>query len=344
VSEDFFIKLTKTLAFEEDWLNARPTHQSIFIAILLRMAFAETVQDYKGHKVKIKPCQLYVSQEKLANWSSSWLSKDDVEGALKYFSRCKFLLHEVLHKKSLITITHRTICKQFLNSIPPKNPRQLLHDSSIKEELEELEELELKEKNIKKEKIESIEEFMQENKEPSRENLEITSDNIRYNSDNQELTHQRGSQKKKKSQKKTREIISDEIVEFVHKDLLDEDRENGRILLKKKELEKLQAGHDTEKIKKKINKLSLKLAEEPGKYTNHYRTLLNWLEDDFDYKPSQTPPNIFQSKIRPKESEIRPFPNNNPNQNQSNEEMKPTSGKTGNEPKFAPNPKKVLSG
>ena len=137
ISEDNFIKLTRLLSLDQDWIDARPTHQSIFICILLRMAYSETEQHFIRHTVKINPCQLYVSQNQLAKWSSKWITKDDVEGALKYFTKVKFLLHKVLHKKTLITVIHSDICEQFLKRSPPKTTPPFLHHSSTKEEREE---------------------------------------------------------------------------------------------------------------------------------------------------------------------------------------------------------------
>lgn len=131
MSIDNFVIISRLLRSDEYWLNARPTYQSIFFAILLRMAFYETEQDNGGKKVKVKPFQLYASLNQLAEWTNKWITKDDVEGALKYFSRCNFLLHEVLHRKSLITITQSDICEQILRKSPLKTPPSLLHDSSM---------------------------------------------------------------------------------------------------------------------------------------------------------------------------------------------------------------------
>ena len=141
MSKDNFIMLSREFSFEEDWTNARPTHQSIFLTILLNMAFKETSQIHNGHKVIVKACQLYISQRRLAKLSSKFITKDDVEGALKYFKKCNFLLHEVLHEKTMITVTQSDVCNSFIKQTPPLSTPSFRQASANKEERQEVKEI-----------------------------------------------------------------------------------------------------------------------------------------------------------------------------------------------------------
>jgi len=104
-----FTGITNSLSTNDFWLDARPEHQAIFLAILMHCAFVETIHDIHGNKHTVLAGQLCASIRKIAEWTSKYTNKNEVVAALKYFSECGFLRHEIRHGKTLITVTESEV-------------------------------------------------------------------------------------------------------------------------------------------------------------------------------------------------------------------------------------------
>lgn len=109
---DSFTALTHFLSTNEFWLDARPEHQAIFIALLMRCAYRETIHDINGHKETIYPGQVAAALRKMAEWTSKYTNKNEVVACLKYFAECQFLRHEVRHGKTIVTFTQLEVCSR----------------------------------------------------------------------------------------------------------------------------------------------------------------------------------------------------------------------------------------
>jgi len=128
------IRIPNSVLDDPLYYDARLTHQAIFIRLIRLAAFKPMRHDIRGKIVDIKPGQLCYALQKIAELTGKHTSKDDVEGALRHFGeKCQFLLHEVLHKKSIITFLHPDICALFSISTPPTTPPPFLQDSSTKQ-------------------------------------------------------------------------------------------------------------------------------------------------------------------------------------------------------------------
>lgn len=148
-----FISITKELTHKPDWFDARPHHQTVFMAILFRCAFKEIDHNIQGNVIKILPGQLCASFRQIQDWSGKWISKNDVEGAIKYFKRVNFLRQEIRHGKMILTICDSDIYNTLIKSSQTTSQKQVRHKSDIKEQGEQGKQ---EKEKIKKEKIEKI--------------------------------------------------------------------------------------------------------------------------------------------------------------------------------------------
>lgn len=131
MNKETYFRIPDSLFNDPLFYDARHSHQIIFLRMIRLAAFMPKQHDIRGNIITIQPGQLCYSLIKIAELSGKHSSKDDVEGTLKYFEKkCQFLLHEVLHRKSLITITHTDTYNLIVNNFPPTSPPRLLQDSS----------------------------------------------------------------------------------------------------------------------------------------------------------------------------------------------------------------------
>lgn len=136
-----FIKLPRSLAFNDFWVDARPTHQTVFNMILLRVCFKKTKHNIQGNSIDLEPAQLCASVRQLQQWCGKWITKNDVEGALKYFVKVKFLRQEVRQGKTLLTVCESDIYAEILKASQTTTQTEVRQKSDIKEEGEEREEI-----------------------------------------------------------------------------------------------------------------------------------------------------------------------------------------------------------
>ncbi len=132
MTEEFkesFLGILRDFLHDDAWIEASPKHAKIFITILERCTYQEKTFNIKGNLIVLKPGQLCASIRKIAEWTGSDFTKDDVLGCLKHFFKMKKLRQEVLHGKSVITIDDSVIYKKKNNTTPTETPTTFLQRS-----------------------------------------------------------------------------------------------------------------------------------------------------------------------------------------------------------------------
>lgn len=102
-----FFCLPRSLTRDPLWLDMPVAYQHVFLVILDRSVFIPTKFDDHGHMIDLQPGQVCASLREIVDWCSKYISKNDVERSLVKLKLYGFLRHEVRHKKSIITISHK---------------------------------------------------------------------------------------------------------------------------------------------------------------------------------------------------------------------------------------------
>lgn len=122
-----FIKLPRSLEKNLYWVDARPTHIRIFLAILSHSTFEKKEYNIQGNIITLEPLQLCATIRQILDWSGKWVSKNDVEGAIKYFKKVKFLRQEIRHGKTILTICNKEICEEFEKTSQTTSQTEVRH-------------------------------------------------------------------------------------------------------------------------------------------------------------------------------------------------------------------------
>ncbi|HSX38124.1 MAG TPA: hypothetical protein VLE95_04755 [Chlamydiales bacterium] len=95
--------LTRTLL----WKDATPEVKVIFLTILDHVLFVETQFDDHGKILTLFPGQFCASLEEIARLCGRSVTKSDVQRGLIRLEKFGFLKQEVIHVKTVLTITHK---------------------------------------------------------------------------------------------------------------------------------------------------------------------------------------------------------------------------------------------
>lgn len=125
------IRIPDSLLEDPIFFDALPEHQIIFIRMIRLAAFIPQEHNIRGHIIDLNPGQLCYSYRKLADICGKFITKDHIEGAIKYFQRHDFLLQEVRHKKTIITHTHSDVYALITNTSPTTSPTEVRQQSDI---------------------------------------------------------------------------------------------------------------------------------------------------------------------------------------------------------------------
>jgi len=146
--DEGFIKLPRSVLRSSVWTEARPTYTKIFIVLLERCAYQKTTHSVNGNIIEILPGQVCVTFRKLEEWCGQWITKNDIEGFIKYFIKSNFLRQEIRHGKSIITIIEPTIYETcFQNG-------QTEIQTKVRQESDKSQTLNKKEKKERKKEVE----------------------------------------------------------------------------------------------------------------------------------------------------------------------------------------------
>ena len=101
-----YFRVPRSLTRSRLWEDAHWKYKAIFLVILDHAVFVETPFDDHGTIINLRPGQFCASQDEIAKLCGKGFSKNDIQRGLARFVKYRFVGHEVIHKKSIITITH----------------------------------------------------------------------------------------------------------------------------------------------------------------------------------------------------------------------------------------------
>ena len=130
------------------WEAANPKYKVIFTVILDHSLFVATQFDDHGVILDLHPGQFCASLEELARLSGKQISKLDVQRGLVRLRKYGFLMCEVIHVKTVITITHPDTYDLICKISDTKNDSVLMQERSEKDSERKKE---MNEENEKKE-------------------------------------------------------------------------------------------------------------------------------------------------------------------------------------------------
>jgi hypothetical protein len=128
-----YISIPTSILEHPKFINATPEHVKIFMILLRRAAYCEMEFDIMGEKVKLLPGQACYSIRYLAEICGRGITKNNIEGFLRYFSTHEFLRHEVRHQKTIITFIHPDICNTCFKSSQTPSQTRVRQQSDTKE-------------------------------------------------------------------------------------------------------------------------------------------------------------------------------------------------------------------
>lgn len=116
-----FIKYYHSLHNHPAWRSASPKYRVIFLEWLVRVAWKKTTYSYYGKIYPIEPGQVYFSARNLADFlskdmvdESGKISRHDVRGAIRFFTRCNFcaqpLAQPLAQPMTVLNIVFSTFC------------------------------------------------------------------------------------------------------------------------------------------------------------------------------------------------------------------------------------------
>lgn len=134
MNESGFLKIPRSLLQSTTWIEARPKHKVIFLTIIEYCAFQKTEHNIRGKIVEILPGQLCITFRRLHEICGNGISKNDIEGAIKYFLTSQKIRQEVRHGKMILTIIDSEIYDTCFNRDQTTSQTKVRQKSDIKEE------------------------------------------------------------------------------------------------------------------------------------------------------------------------------------------------------------------
>lgn len=101
-----YFRVPRSLTRSRLWEDANPMHKMMFITILDHVLFTHAKFDDHGVILDLRPGQFCASHEEIAKLCGEKFKKIDVQRGLTRFEKYGFLRQEVIHRKTVITITH----------------------------------------------------------------------------------------------------------------------------------------------------------------------------------------------------------------------------------------------
>ncbi len=101
-----YFRIPRSLTRAPLWRDADPKVRIIFLTILDHTLFVETQFDDHGRVLTLLPGQFCASLEEIARLCGKTITRVHVQRGLKRLKKFGFLKHEVIHVKTVVTITH----------------------------------------------------------------------------------------------------------------------------------------------------------------------------------------------------------------------------------------------
>lgn len=141
-----YLRIPRSLLDDPYYDDASVIHKQILLTIIKLACWRPQEFNDKGNIVKLEIGQVCISVRELAKKSGKGITKNHVQGALKYFENAgkvrhkvrQFLRHEVRHSKSIITITHMETYNLMQNSGQTTHQTKFSQEKTTNKELKEL--------------------------------------------------------------------------------------------------------------------------------------------------------------------------------------------------------------
>jgi len=103
---DGYIRIPRSLLNNPLWLDLPPAYKEVFLVILNHVVFKKKMFDDHGHLIELQPGQYCGSYDEILALAGKYISRNEIERAIKKLFLYQFVSQEVRYKKSIITITH----------------------------------------------------------------------------------------------------------------------------------------------------------------------------------------------------------------------------------------------
>jgi len=142
-SNGYFI-IPRSVTSDPRYKTARLKYQKVLFVLFEHVAFAPTTHAI-GHKIiNIRVGQLCITSRhlvKLCNedvkFEEDLVDKNIIDRAIAFFEKCGFVSQEVIHRKSIITITVPAFYDRFKNTSEPRSEPKVSQKRANKEEEKE---------------------------------------------------------------------------------------------------------------------------------------------------------------------------------------------------------------
>lgn len=119
-----YIRIPRSLVDDPYYLAASVFHKQVLLTIIKLACWRPYEFNDNGNTINLEPGQLCISMRELTKKCGKGITKNHVEGALKYFEKQRevrqevrqTIRHEVRHKKTIITITDQDASALFKNA------------------------------------------------------------------------------------------------------------------------------------------------------------------------------------------------------------------------------------
>jgi hypothetical protein len=129
-----FIKIPRSLLRDPLWIDLPSSYKEVFFVILENVYYKPTRFDDHGHLIDLMPGQICISERELLKRCGKFVTRIEVQRAIKRLSCVGYLSQEVRHKKSILTITYSEFYESIKNENAPTSEPNLSQTRAIKEE------------------------------------------------------------------------------------------------------------------------------------------------------------------------------------------------------------------
>ncbi len=147
-----YIKIPRSLLRNPLWIDLPPAYKEVFLVILEHVVYgAKQEFDDHGKIITLLPGQICITIRGLQDLCGKYISKNEIERAIKKLFLYQFVRQEVRHVKTILTITHKDTYDMILKEGETTIETRLRQDrdkieTQIKKE--EINKKEIKDKHI----------------------------------------------------------------------------------------------------------------------------------------------------------------------------------------------------
>ncbi len=101
-----YISIPRSLLDDPLWVDMPHGYQHVFMVLLQHVCFRPRKFDDYGMIIELQPGQICISERGLLKLCNKYTTYNDVQRGLEKFVLYNFVMRKVMHKRSVITITH----------------------------------------------------------------------------------------------------------------------------------------------------------------------------------------------------------------------------------------------